>query len=65
MKYVESADDELINEPQPEEDSVLSTNIDYEIDSAQPLGRPRRKVRATKYLDEYVRPVAAKEQRSY
>jgi len=59
------ANDELINEPQPEEENVLSTNIDYAVNSAQPLERPRRKVRAPKYLDEYVRPVAAKEQQSY
>jgi len=57
--YVESADDVLINAPQPEEDSVLSANIHYAVDSAQPLERPRREVRTPKYLDGYVRPVAA------
>jgi len=42
--YIESVDSELINEPEPEEDSVWSTNVDYEVDSTQPLERPRRKV---------------------
>jgi len=63
--YVESANDELISEPEPEEDSVFNTDINYEVDRAEPLERPRRKARAPKYLGEYVRPVAAKEQRSY
>jgi len=31
-----SADNELIDEPEPEEESALSTNIDYEIDSTRP-----------------------------
>jgi len=62
-----SADNELIDEPEPEEESVLSTNIDYEVDmdSTRPRERPRREVRASKYLDEYVRLVPANGQGSY
>jgi len=60
--YIESADDELTGEPEPKEDSFWNTNIDYEEDSTQPLERPRREVRAPKYLDEYVRLTAANEQ---
>jgi len=59
--YKESANNALISEPEPEE-SV--SRIDYEVNSAPPLERPRREVRASKYLDEYVRPIAANKQRS-
>ena len=60
-----SANNELINEPELEEESALSPNIDYEVDSARPAERPRRAVRAPKYLDEYVRLVPANGQGSY
>jgi len=60
--YKESANNALISEPEPEEESV--SRIDYEVDSARPLERPRREVRASKYLDKYVRPIAANKQRS-
>jgi len=50
--------DELDVEPELEEQSV--PRIDYEVDGARPLERPRREVRAPKYLDEYVRLIAAK-----
>jgi len=62
--YVELADDEHIGEPEPvkEKKSVPSMNIDYEVDGARPLERPRRDVRAPKYLDEYLRLVYANEQ---
>jgi len=56
-------DDELNVEPEIEEQSVPI--IDYEVDGARPLERPRREVRAPKYLDKYVRPIAANEQPSY
>ena len=49
---------ELDVEPELEEQSV--PRIDYEVDGARPLERPRREVRAPKYLDEYVRLIAAK-----
>jgi len=62
--YTESAGKELTCEPEPEEDGAQSTNIDYEVDSTQATDRPRRKVRAPKYLHEYVRPIPANEQRS-
>jgi len=48
--YAKSAEDELANE-----ESATGTNIDYEVDNTQPLDRPRREVRAPKYLGEYVR----------
>jgi len=50
----ESAEKELIcePEPEPEEESAPSTNIDYEVDSTQAIDKPRRKVRAPKYLHE-------------
>jgi len=54
--------EQLISEPKPEEESV--SRIDYEVDSARPLERLRREVRAPKYSDEYGRPVAANKQRS-
>jgi len=60
-----SADNELIDEPELDEESALSTNIDYEVDSTRPAERPRRDVRAPKYLDEYVRLVPANVQGSY
>jgi len=60
-----SADSELIDEPELEEESALSTNIDYEVDSTRPAERARRKVRAPKYLDEYVRLVPVSGQGSY
>ena len=43
---VKSADNELINEPEPEEESALSSNFDYEVDNTRPAKRPRRAVRA-------------------
>jgi len=46
-------------------ESVLSMNIDYEVDGARPLERPRREVQAPKYLDEYARLISANEQSSY
>ena len=60
-----SADNELIDEPKLEEESALSTNIDYEVDNTRPAKRTRREVRAPKYLDEYVRLVPASGQGSY
>jgi len=60
-----SADNELIDEPELEVESALSTNIGYEVDSTRPAERPRREVRAPKYLDEYVRLVPANRQGSY
>jgi len=54
-----SADNDLIDEPELEEENDLSANIDYEVDSTRPAERPRREVRAPKYLDEYVRLVPA------
>ena len=60
-----SADNELINEPELEEESALSPNIDYEVDNTRPAKRPRRAVRAPKYLDEYVRLVPANGRGSY
>jgi len=60
-----SAYNELINEPELEEESALSTNIDYEVDNTRPAERPRRAVQAPKYLDEYVRLVPANGQGSY
>jgi len=62
---VKAPHDELNVEPEPEGENVSSLQINYEVDSARLLERPRREARAPKYLDEYVRPVAAKEQRSY
>ena len=62
---VKAPHDELNVEPEPEGENVSSLQINYEVDSARPLERPRREARAPKYLDEYVRLVAAKEQRSY
>ena len=60
-----SADNELIDETEPDEESALSPNIDYEVDNTRPAKRPRRAVRAPKYLDEYVRLVPASGQGSY
>jgi len=60
-----SADSELPDEPELKEESALSTNIDYEVDSTRPAERPRRAVPAPKYLDEYVRLVAANGPDSY
>jgi len=40
-------------------------NIDYEVDGARPLERPRGEVQAPKYLDEYARLISANEQSSY
>jgi len=60
-----SADNELIDDPKLEEESVLSTNIDCEVNNTRPAKRPRREVRAPKYLDEYVRLVPANGQGSY
>jgi len=60
-----SADNELIDEPELEEESALSTNIGYEVDSTRPAERPRREVRAPKYLDEHVRLVPANGEASY
>jgi len=54
-----SADNELIDEPELEEESALSTNIDHDVDSTRPAERPRREMRAPKYLDEYERLVPA------
>ena len=45
-----SADNELINEPELEEESALSTNIDYEVNSTQPTERARRKVRTLRRI---------------
>jgi len=59
------ADNELIDEPELEEESALSTNIGYQADSTRPAQRPRREVRAPKYVDEYVRLVPANGQGSY
>ena len=50
----QAAEKELIIEPEPEEESVLSTNINYEVDSTRPIDRPRREVRASRYLQENV-----------
>ena len=61
---IESGEKELICEPEPEEESVPSTSVDYEVDSTRTLDRPRRKVQAPKYLHEYVRRISANEQRS-
>ena len=58
-------DDELNVEPEPEVENVTSLQIDYEIDGARPLERPRHEVRAPGYLDEYVRLIAANEQPNY
>jgi len=55
--------DELNVGPETEEESV--SRIVYEVDSARPLERPRREVRVPKYLDEYVRLIAANEQPNY
>ena len=60
----ESAEKEITCEPEPEEEGALSTNIDYEVDSTQAIDRPRRKVRAPKYLHEYVRRISANKQKS-
>ena len=60
-----SADNQLIDEPELEEESALSTNIDYEVDSTRPRERLRREMRAPKYLDEYVRLVPSNGQGSY
>jgi len=56
-------DDELNVEPESEGESI--PRIDYEVDGARPLERPRREVRAPKYLGEYVRLMTANEQSSY
>jgi len=64
LVYVKTAENKLICEPKPEEESALSTNIDYEVDSTQATDRPIRKVRAPKYLQEYVRRIPANEQNS-
>jgi len=56
-------DDELNVEPEPEGESI--PRIDYEVDGARPLERPRREVRAPKYLSEYVCLMTANEQSSY
>jgi len=45
-----SADNELIDEPEPEDESALSTNIDYEVNSTQPTERARRKVRTLRRI---------------
>ena len=59
--------DEPVNklnvEPESEGESI--PRIDYEVDGARPLERPRREVRAPKYLGEYVRLMTANEQSSY
>ena len=60
---VDSADDELIGEPELKEEHVASANIDYEVDDTQPIERPRREVRAPKYLDEYVRLLSSVKQK--
>jgi len=62
--YVETFDDELICEPELEEESVPRAEIPYEVDSTQPTARPRREVRAPKYLDKYVRLMSASKQES-
>jgi len=61
---MELVEDELIGEPEPQEESALSTNINYEVDSTQPLDRQRREVRAPKYLQKYVRLMPANKQKS-
>ena len=53
---------ELISEP--EEESVSSTNINYEVDSTRPIDRPRSEVRAPRYLQEYVRITPANKPKS-
>jgi len=55
--------DELNVEPESEGESI--PRIDYEVDGARPLERPRREVRAPKYLGEYVRLMTANKQSSY
>ena len=60
-----SANTELLDMPELEEESALCINIDYEVDSARPAERPKREVRAPKYLEEYVRLVPANGQGSY
>ena len=60
-----SANTELRDETELEEESALCINIDYEVDSARPAERPKREVRAPKYLEEYVRLVPANGQGSY
>ena len=55
--------DELNVEPESEGESI--PRIDYKVDGARPLERPRREVRAPKYLGEYVRLMTASEQSSY
>jgi len=62
--YAEAADDELICEPELEEESVFNAEIPYEVDSTQPTARPRREVRAPKYLVKYVRLMPASKQES-
>ena len=54
----ETFDDELIYK------NATSTNVPYEVDSTQPTVRPRREVRAPKYLDGYVRLIPASKQKS-
>ena len=61
---VELAENELNDEPEPQEESASSTNINYEVDSTQPLVRQRREVRAPQYLQEYVRLIPANKQNS-
>ena len=60
-----SANTELLDETELEEESALCINIDYEMDSGRPAERPKREVRAPKYLEEYVRLVPANGRGSY
>jgi len=60
--YVETFDDELICEPEFEGENASGTNVPYEVDIHWPTIRPRRQVRAPKYLDEYVRLIPANKQ---
>ena len=59
--------DEPVNElnVEPESEGESIPRIDYDVDGARPLERPRREVRAPKYLGEYVRLMTANEQSSY
>jgi len=63
--YEESANNALISEPEPVEEEESVSRIHYEVDVARPLERPRRGVRAPKYLGEYVLLMTADEQSSY
>jgi len=62
--YVETFDDELICEPEFEGENASSMNVPYEVDNTQPTVRPRREVRAPKYLDEYLLRIPASKQKS-